>query len=276
MVTRSRVADVIIFLVLTVFTVTFFLLQVTNSNLLATSFGSALIIIVYCIIAIFSLVVLLFANLFSDAGKNYYQNLKPLYVFYIFLFAGLMYLVSVISASVFPASLQPLSSIPGQTSVTTSVISDILFTYTVVALAEELLKFAGYTEFKAYYKKLGPFLMWLIALTPVLLWAGFHAIQAYNNFWYLIPAFVDGMLLLALLELTHAFLAPVIAHGTYNAILTVTSYLTTPSNLPLFPTVFTASDGILALLCLLWIVLGIVIPAWLGAKENQKTRTRFR
>jgi hypothetical protein len=262
----KKTSDLLIVLTLTAFTVTFFLLQVSGSwtaITLANNVQSAVIVIVYCIIAVFSLVVLLFSN----AGKTYYQNLKPVYLVYVVVAAGVMYLVSVVSANYFPAALQPLTSIPGQTSVTTSVLSDVLFTFTVVALAEELLKFAGYTEFKEHYRGKGHLIMWLMALVPVFLWAGFHAIQAYNSVWYLIPAFVDGLVLLALLEATHAFLAPVLAHGTYNSILIVTSYLTTSSSLPLFPAVASASDFFLVVLCVVWFVL-VILPVLLRSKSR--------
>jgi membrane protease YdiL (CAAX protease family) len=181
--------------------------------------------------------------------------------------AALMFLISEVCASLLPATLQPLSSIPGQDSLATSVLSDILFTFTMVALAEELMKFVGYTEFKEYYKKLGNGKALLIALIPVALWAGFHAIQAYNNIWYVIPAFVDGMILIALLEYTKAFLAPVIAHGCYNAILILLGYVSTPAGLPFLPRIVTASDFFLIVLCLLWLLLGIVVPVYLSQKR---------
>ena len=184
-----------------------------------------------------------------------------------------MYLVSLVCASYFPQefgakmtaeswALQPLSSIPGQTSVVTSILSDVLFTFTVVALAEELMKFAGYTEFKEHYRSKGALVMWLMALVPVFLWAGYHAIQAYNDVWYLIPAFVDGLVLLALLEATHSFLAPVLAHGCYNSILILTGYLTTPISLPLFPPGLTASDFFLVILCIVWLAF-LILPVLL-------------
>jgi membrane protease YdiL (CAAX protease family) len=274
-VTKNPLADTIIYLILSAFTVTFFLLQVTQSNLLATNLWGAISLIVFGIIAVFSLVILAIENGLSKIATKYFENLNFEKVIYIIVFAVLMYVVNLISAALLPATVQPLT-IPGQTSLTTSILSDILFTFTVVALAEESLKIAGYTTFRAYFTtKIGRAGGLLISIVPVALWAGFHAIQAYNNLWYLLPAFADGLMLLALLELTKSFLAPVIAHGIYNSTVILSSYVSGKSPLPLFPASLTASDFFLLVLTFVWVLLGVVIPVWLGGRESTKQKRLF-
>ena len=209
--------DILVVLILWVFTAVFFLLQVSSI------WQTAIVVIIYTIMAGISLIVLLFLK--SDDA--YYENLTGTYLLYIIIASAVMYGVSLVCANYFPAAEAPLTTIPGATSITTGLISDVLFTVVMVALSEEALKLGGYAEFKERYK--GHWYRWLIAIFPVVLWAGFHAIQAYNNLWFLIPAFVDGLVLLALLEVTHSFLAPVLAHGAYNTILIVTSYMVASS-----------------------------------------------
>jgi hypothetical protein len=231
-----------------------------------------MVLIIFCLIATLSLVVLAIENGLSKVTTQYFANLNFLKVIYIIAFAAIMYIVNLVSAALLPATVQPLS-IPGQTSIATSLIADVLFTFTVVALSEEALKISGYATLRSYYtKRLGPFFGVLISLSPIVLWAGFHAIQAYNNLWYLLPAFVDGLLLLALLELTKSFIAPVLAHGLYNSMIVVTSYLRNTSSQPLFPSALTASDGILFFLVFLWVVLGLILPLWIGGRESTKQK----
>ena len=239
---EKKQQDITIILILWVFTAVFFMLQVSGI------WQTAIVVIIYTLMAGISLIVLLFLK--SDDG--YYQNLTGTYLLYIIIAIAVMYGVSLVAANYFPATELPLTTIPGATSITTGLISDVLFTFVMVAIAEEALKFGGYVEFKERYK--GHWYRWLIALFPVVLWAGFHAIQAYNNLWYLIPAFVDGLVLLALLEVTHSFLAPVLAHGAYNTILIVTSYMVAAPALPLFPPYASATDFLLIILSIAWVV----------------------
>lgn len=178
-----------------------------------------------------------------------------------------MYIVSLVSANYFPAA-EKFATIPGQTSILTSVVSDILFTFTMVAIAEEMLKLGGYTEIKERFS--GHWYKWLVALLPVFLWAGYHAIQAYTNVWYLIPAFVDGLVLLALLETTKSFLAPILAHGAYNSILIVTSYYVQSPNLPFFPAL-TSSDFLLIVLCVVWVAF-VIGPVIMRARSGSKRK----
>ncbi len=261
---EKKQQDITIVLILWVFTAVFFLLQVSSI------WQTAVVVIIYTLMAGISLIVLLFLK--SDDG--YYRNLTGTYLLYVIIATAVMYGVSLVCANYFPATELPLSTIPGQTSITTSLISDILFTVVMVALSEEALKFGGYVEFKERYK--GHWYRWLIALFPVVLWAGFHAIQAYNNIWYLIPAFVDGLVLLALLETTKSFLTPILAHGAYNTILIVTSYMTAPPALPLFPPAVSATDFLLIILCIAWValIIGPVIQRARSSSSKQPQRRR--
>jgi hypothetical protein len=50
-------------------------------------------------------------------------------------------------------------------------------------------------------------------VVPVGLWAGYHTLQAYSNWLLVIPAFISGLILVALLEVAKTFIAPILAHG---------------------------------------------------------------
>jgi membrane protease YdiL (CAAX protease family) len=256
--------DILVVLILWLFTSVFFLLQVSSI------WQTAVVVIIYTLMAGSSLIVLLFLK--SDAA--YYENLTGTYLLFVIMATAVMYGVSLVCANYFPATEVPLTTIPGATSIITSLISDILFTFVMVALSEEVLKLGGYAEFKERYK--GHWYRWLIALFPVVLWAGFHAIQAYNNLWYLIPAFIDGLVLLALLETTKCFLTPILAHGAYNTILIVTSYMVSAPALPLFPPIASATDFLLITLCIAWVafIIGPVIQRARSSSSKQSPRRR--
>ena len=263
-----RKSEIGLVLVLFLFTITYFLLEVSaqwNTINLLNQVQQAIVQIVFCIIGAISLIILLF----SKSGDSYYEPLKSQHLVAILAFAALMYLVGLICSALLQASEVPIKTISLGNSVITDFLSDILFTITVVALTEELMKFAGYTYFKQRYRRRGSFVMWCLALTPIFLWAAFHGITAYTNLWYLLPAVANGFLLLALLELTHSLWAPVLAHGLYNAAIICMTYVTQVSDKPLFPTTLSFDVICLLILCFLWVTLFLVPIVWRGRRKRR-------
>ena len=124
---EKKQQDITIILILWVFTAVFFMLQVSGI------WQTAIVVIIYTLMAGISLIVLLFLK--SDDG--YYQNLTGTYLLYIIIAIAVMYGVSLVAANYFPATELPLTTIPGATSITTGLISDVLFTFVMVAIAEE-------------------------------------------------------------------------------------------------------------------------------------------
>jgi membrane protease YdiL (CAAX protease family) len=92
-------------------------------------------------------------------------------------------------------------------------------------------------------------------------WAGFHALQAYKNVYYVVPAFVCGLILLFLLEHTKSLIAPIIAHGSYNTLCILAQYSASnvPIEVPWFPTAVTSEDVLLFGLAAMWIAF-ILLP----------------
>jgi len=121
---------------------------------------------------------------------------------------------------------------------------------------EELLKFVAYAEIKERYGS-----RTLAVLLPVGFWAGFHALQAYSNVIYVVPAFVCGLILLALLEATKSVIAPIIAHGAYNSLGALSSIMReAPVAIPWFPFTLTSGDIILVGLTVMWIAFILLPP----------------
>jgi hypothetical protein len=74
---------------------------------------------------------------------------------------------------------------------------------------------------------------------PVGFWAMLHGIQAYNNPVMIIPAFVNGVVLIVYLWKTRCILGCIFAHWIYNSAILLLTYLNgtanVPSGTPFFP-----------------------------------------
>lgn len=79
---------------------------------------------------------------------------------------------------------------------------------------------------------------------------------------YIIPAFLCGLVLVALLEVTKSVLAPIIAHGAYNSLCLYVSYSNNgiPIEIPRFPEALTSGDSLLIGLAAMWIAFIILPP----------------
>lgn len=242
--------DLLLFLVVWAFTATFFLVQ-TSSNM-----SLFLVTITFVAIAAISLLVLL--NLKSD--DVYYQNMAPKSLILAICGAVGMVAISMVMSSwigsenlLATTAFTPAVILPS--SVVTNFLYDALFTFAMVATAEELLKIAGYAEIKS---RKFQFANILAVLVPVGLWAIYHGLQSYSNPLMVIPAFFNGLLLIGLLEYTKSFLAPIITHGIYNSVVIFLQYWSANINLPWFPTSLVYTDIVLFALAAVWIAFVLV------------------
>lgn len=249
--------DLFMFLVLWIFTVLFFMLETYSDP---STFG---ITIVFSILGGLCLMVLFL----QKNDEPYCENLKPIGLLLavggsIGMIVVSMLFTSILGMDVF--SMQMLTVTAAPTSVITSFLYSSLFTVALVATGEELIKLSGYSELKARKYK------YLAILVPVGLWAAYHGIQAYANPLMIIPAFINGILLIGLLEVTKSFLAPIIAHGLYNSVILFMQYLSGSSaTLPLIPATFEITDVLLVILAALWVVL-VVLPILKRDKANKR------
>ena len=245
------------FLVLWVFTVLFFMLETyTNSSSFAVT-------VVFAVLGGLCLMVLFI----QKNDEPYYENLKPLGLMLavggsIGMVFISMFFTSILGMNVF--SMQ-LLTVAGANSIITSFLSDSLFTVALVATGEELIKLAGYSELKARKYRV------LAILVPVGLWAAYHGIQAYGNLWMIVPAFINGILLIGLLEATKSFLAPIIAHGLYNSAILFIQYMGSSASLPWIPATFEYTDALLVILAVLWVAL-IILPILKRNKADKKKK----
>lgn len=206
----------------------------------------------------------LFATLYTQAEEGYYENLTLNGLIYVSaavigMVAVSSFFCGVAGKSVlyYPTVFTTLATVGDATSVFTSFLGEMVYQFTAVATGEELLKFAAYTELKARYQS-----TLLAVAVAVGFWAGFHALQAYSDLFYIVPAFVCGVILVWLLEATKNVIAPLIAHGCYNTICLYVTYKGggIPVSVPWFPTTYTSGDILLIGLAAMWIAF-ILLPA---------------
>ncbi|MEM3361406.1 MAG: CPBP family intramembrane glutamic endopeptidase [Candidatus Bathyarchaeia archaeon] len=250
---KRQYLDISIFLIVFAVSITYFILKTYNAPAL---FSATLAFTVMASVS-------LFAALYTQSEEAYYENLDFMGLIYVVLALGGMIAVGSLFIGIFGASVlyyptvfSTLATVGGTSSIFTSLLGEMVYQFAAVATGEELLKFVAYTELKDRYKS-----MVLAVGVSVGFWAGFHALQAYKNVYYVIPAFICGMILLLLLETTKSIIAPIIAHGLYNTISILLSYAsrTIPTNVPWFPTALTSEDVLLIGLAAMWIAF-IILP----------------
>jgi hypothetical protein len=246
-----------LYLILWAITAAYFIIQ-TSSNIYALATSLA-----FAVIALISFVVLLH----QKSDEIYYSNLDwTKLILTGGAAAAMLAIASAFSqavtgnaAAILNAKLLSVSANP--TSIATNYLSEVLFTFAMVATAEELLKLAAYAELKNRYN------IYIAIGIAVGTWAGYHAIQAYDSILFVIPAFINGVILIGLLEYTKSLLAAVFAHGVYNGVIITARYVTQPQTLPALPVDITVADIALILLAIVWVVF-ILLPVISAKKEK--------
>jgi membrane protease YdiL (CAAX protease family) len=250
---KRQYLDISIFLIVFAVSITYFILKTYNTPAL---FSATL---AFTIMASVSL----FAALYTQSDESYYENLNIMGLLYVIVAVGGMIavgslFVGIMGASVlyYPTVFSSLATVGGASSIFTSILGEMVYQFAAVATGEELLKFVAYTELKNRYKSLV-----LAVAISVGFWAGFHALQAYRNVYYIAPAFICGLILLYLLEATKSVIAPIIAHGLYNTISILLSYTSRsiPMDVPWFPEALTSEDVLLIGLAAMWVAF-IILP----------------
>jgi hypothetical protein len=146
-------------------------------------------------------------------------------------------------------SINTLNLLPMPTSVSFMFLSVLVSGLVLAATSEELFKLTIFAEAKERWGKtgykLGPITIpgiLIYAAFPVAFWAAMHGILSYSNPVMIIPAFVNGIILIILLWQTKCILACIASHWIYNAliagILFINGQAGVPAGTPLFPNIF--------------------------------------
>jgi len=258
--------DISIFLVVLCFTISFFILKTYNDQMLFAE------VVAFAIMGFGALL----ATLHTQSDEGYYRNLTPGGLLWIAAAAIGMFVLSSLFMAFFvgnapvshsvlwyPTIYAQLAETGVATSIFTLLLGEMVFQFSLVASAEELLKFAGYTEMLGRYgSKI------LAVALPVGLWAGYHMLQAYQNVALVVPAFLCGLILIGLLEVTKNPIACIMAHGAYNTATVIVALQANgiPLNVSWFPLTYGPGDILLVGLAAIWIAL-IVLPALLDRNK---------
>ena len=140
-----------------------------------------------------------------------------------FFFAGLLFGFKTFQSAILVESVRPLAL--GTTSVnssTTALLTNILWQWTMVAPAEEIMKVAAIIAFYSRWKNVT-----MASTAGIALWAGLHTILAGFSWWMVFVAFILGVLFYLPLMLRGAILGSIEAHATYNTLVELLPYLLT-------------------------------------------------
>jgi len=204
--------------------------------------------ITFLVMAAVSMIAALYGEFAGFGLRQYHQDLSRMgLLFTLGAVVGMIVVSSLFvqlwrSVLYYPTVFAVLASIGGTSSVFTSFLGEMVYQFTAVATGEECLKFCAYSTLKNHYRSTV-----LAVAVAVGFWAGFHALQAYKDVFYVIPAFACGIILIWLLETTRSIIAPVIAHGVYNSICILHDYVSQPPPVmvPFFPATWTPEDCLL-------------------------------
>jgi membrane protease YdiL (CAAX protease family) len=185
-------------------------------------------------------------------------------------------------------SAMSITSMP--TSITTQFLSALLYGLVMAATAEELFKLTLFAEGKERWGKgykLGkitiPGLLVYVGF-PVGFWAALHSVQSYSDPVQILPAFVNGVVLIIYLYKTQCFLGCVFAHAIYNGSILTLTYLNGSASIaagtPLFPNPFDRAyynssgfifDGLVVIL-LVSAFLFFLLPSLTNRDRSQRKR----
>lgn len=177
-----------------------------------------------------------------------------------------------------------LALTPIATSVGTMFLSTILYGLIMAATSEELFKLSMFAEGKKRWGdgyKIGrltiPGVLVYVGF-PVGFWAALHGIQAYDNPIMILPAFVNGVVLIIYLWKTQCVLGCIFAHWIYNSGVTLLTYLnglvSIPSGTPLFPNPFNpayySNSGFIHDFLLMGLFVGVTLFFLVPSLTNKK------
>lgn len=181
------------------------------------------------------------------------------------------------------ATAMSLAAMP--TSVSTLLLSTLLYGLVMAATSEELFKLTLFAEGKERWGKgykLGsvtiPGVLVYVAF-PVGFWAALHGLQSYENPVMILPAAVNGIVLIIYLYKTQCVLGAIFAHFCYNSGITILTYINGTANVasgtPLFPNIldrqYYSNSGFIFDFLVVMLLLMSVLFFLLPSLTNKKT-----
>jgi membrane protease YdiL (CAAX protease family) len=198
-------------------------------------------------------------------------------------------LLSVNSGFIPGLSTSAISITSMPTSIMTQFLSALLYGLVMAATAEELFKLTLFAEGKERWGngyKIGKVTLpgvLVFAGFPVGFWAALH-FQSYSDPIQILPAFVNGIVLIIYLWKTQCFLGCVFAHALYNGTILTITYISGTANIvagtPLFPNPFDRAyysssgfifDGLIIIL-LVSAFLFFLLPSLTNRDRSQRKR----
>lgn len=190
----------------------------------------------------------------TKSDDKYYRNLNPFYlVLSIIAGLGMTAFSWGLSMSLknpnMLLSVNSLSLVPANpNSILALVFSLLVFGLVMAATGEEVFKLVIFSELKERcYNGLRigrvtvPGVLVYVGF-PVGFWAILHGITAYDNPIAIVPAFINGLVLMIYLWQTRSILGCILAHWLYNSVITVLTFANGSANIPagtpLFPDLF--------------------------------------
>jgi len=155
-------------------------------------------------------------------------------------------------------------------SISSLFLSTLIFGLVMAATSEELFKLPFFAAgkkrwakgFNIFGKVTLPGVLVYVGF-PVVFWAALHGLQAYNNPVMIIPAAMNGIILIVYLWKTRCILGCIFAHFLYNFGITLITYFSGTANIPygtpLFPNIFDSSYWSTSAFVLDFLLVAIVI-----------------
>jgi hypothetical protein len=294
--------QIILWLVLLIAAIPFYVLTSLSS------LGVVIVTIAYAVFGAIALVTLRYC----ESDEPYYININLLGLAASAVVAVVMVLIAVFfsyalnltglsTGAIVPISISQAIRDPNAIAVLaisaypssfgTSLVSDILYQFLVVSLIEQLMIFAAISGLRdatqetialAHRKKKMAVYFALIAFSfgdPVIMWACWHSLESYSNWLLVIPAAINGFIMLLLIFVKKAgkvrfgIIASFFAHGCYNAYIVFSSYLNGTADLlnglPLLPTNWNAADFyVMFFLLPLFLVLCVAVPVFMSRGDE--------
>ena len=188
-------------------------------------------------------------------------------------------------------SLSTMSLTAMPTSVATTYLGALLYGLVMAATAEELFKLTLFAEGKERWGKgykLGilkiPGIL-VFAGFPIFFWSALHGISAYaNEPLMILPAFVNGVVLIIYLWKTECFIGCVFAHAIYNGSILTLTYINGSASIvagtPLFPNIFSKSyysnTGFIYDLLIAILLISAFLFFLLPSITNKREKNRFK
>jgi hypothetical protein len=222
--------DLLIFDVITLLGIVHFLLKTSGTTLWSVT-------VAYALMWGMSLVILLMLRVYGGpSGQrgdvvDYDENILRSHLPWLFGSVALIAIVNMIAAAGAASAglqfgfsayvLRP--SLASGIGYSATVLDDVLYNFILIAQAEESVKLVATL---ALYRRTGN--LWFSAGIPIGVWSAYHGYMAYAGGsldFFLVSAFVSGIILLVVILKTKSLINAVVSHGIWDSIVILSTIL---------------------------------------------------